>query len=232
MKWDDAAKLLTYAASCDPRIGTPGKQDAIRWADLLDGLDPQRCMEAIRRHYRESPERVMPGHIRALARTTTDGDAGVSQVPTPAGEVLCGACGAVHRPGEACGALVARPFPRPLASVAREVTAAPVTAAESARERALQRARGERGISGDGAPWAVEPPPDEPHAARPVEERDYAYAAGAVTVQDAPPPGLPASSCYACPAGGSGDRVAFLDYPAGRSAHRSMFGHDPQSRRG
>lgn len=213
----EAGALLTYAASCDRRIGTPGKQDAIRWADLLEGMTFERCKAAIRKHYQESDEVIMPAHIRRLARTTTDGDAPASAMMTPPGEILCGDCGRVHRPDESCAELVARPWPRPIASTVKALTAEPEPSA--AQERALARARAERG----NIPWS---PPREPAAEdpreRPVEERDYQYQPGAITEQDLPGD-APAMRC-ACGA-------VFLDYPAGRTAHVKVFSHEPRPQR-
>lgn len=58
----DAARLLSLAACFDQR--TIGPEDAIAWADALEGLDPAECAEAIRFHFRESDGRLMPSHIR------------------------------------------------------------------------------------------------------------------------------------------------------------------------
>ena len=97
-----AARLLTLSAAFDSR--TIGETDVEAWTLALDGLDVDRCKTAIVKHYRESTDRVMPAHIRRLARTTT-GDPGV--IPET-GEAFCGDCKGVHRPRESC-AVLARP---------------------------------------------------------------------------------------------------------------------------
>lgn len=103
-----AALLLGLAASYDSR--TTGRADAEAWAAALDGLDYERCRKAVIRHYAENTDRIMPAHIRRLARTTTDlhhGDAAGTRGVLPTGEALCGTCKAVHRPEEPCHVLVA-----------------------------------------------------------------------------------------------------------------------------
>lgn len=64
---DVAAELLTIAAAYDSR--RPDRARALAWADALGDLDPEDCSLAIRRHYRDSTEFVMPAHIRRLVRT-------------------------------------------------------------------------------------------------------------------------------------------------------------------
>lgn len=62
----DAAELLTLAAAFDRR--TIGKADAIAWSDALAGLEPTDCAEAIRAHFRESTDYLMPAHVRQGVR--------------------------------------------------------------------------------------------------------------------------------------------------------------------
>lgn len=66
MNPSDAAELLTLAAAFDRR--TIGKADAIAWADALTGLDPNDCAEAIRAHFRDSTDYLMPAHVRRGVR--------------------------------------------------------------------------------------------------------------------------------------------------------------------
>ena len=102
----DAARLLALAAAYDCR--TVGETDVAAWHLALDGLDPERCKAAIVRHYRESTDRVMPAHIRRLARTTTDLTHGsTGTVADDDGNTLCGSCKLMHRPAEHCSVLVA-----------------------------------------------------------------------------------------------------------------------------
>lgn len=62
----DAAELLTIAAAFDRR--TISTADAIAWADALQGLDVADCAHAIRAHFRESGEYLMPIHVRRGVR--------------------------------------------------------------------------------------------------------------------------------------------------------------------
>jgi len=62
VKRSEAAALLTLVASFDNR--KPDEAAAMAWADALDGLRPQDCAEAIRQHFRESREWLMPVDVR------------------------------------------------------------------------------------------------------------------------------------------------------------------------
>jgi hypothetical protein len=63
---EDVVKLLAIASAFDNR--KPNEAQAIAWAEVLDGLDPRDCVEAIKGHYKESKEYLMPAHIVARAR--------------------------------------------------------------------------------------------------------------------------------------------------------------------
>jgi 5,10-methenyltetrahydromethanopterin hydrogenase len=63
MKPSEAAELLSLAAAWDDRKVTSEKAKA--WAESLAGLDPQDCAEAIRAHFADSTEYLMPAHIKA-----------------------------------------------------------------------------------------------------------------------------------------------------------------------
>jgi hypothetical protein len=58
----DAAELLALAAAFDRR--KIGKADAIAWADALADLGQADCAEAIRAHFRDSTDYLMPAHVR------------------------------------------------------------------------------------------------------------------------------------------------------------------------
>jgi hypothetical protein len=62
----DASELLTIAAAFDRR--TIGRADAIAWADALHDLDLRDCADAIRAHFRESTDYLMPVHVRTGVR--------------------------------------------------------------------------------------------------------------------------------------------------------------------
>lgn len=104
----DTARLLTLAASFDAR--TIGDADVLAWQAALDGLDYARCQAAVVKHYRENTDRIMPAHIRRLARTTTDLTRGIAS-PTASvaddGSTLCGDCRLMHRSDESCAVLIA-----------------------------------------------------------------------------------------------------------------------------
>lgn len=59
----DAAEILTIAAAFDRR--TVGEADALAWADALHDLDPHDCGQAVRDHYANSTDWLMPAHVRA-----------------------------------------------------------------------------------------------------------------------------------------------------------------------
>lgn len=100
VNWDETCDLLTLAAAYDSR--TVGESDVQAWLLALADLPFDRCRDAVVRHYSTETDRIMPGHVRRLARTTTGGS-------TPPGEVMCPSCHAVHGPRESCAVLVADP---------------------------------------------------------------------------------------------------------------------------
>lgn len=62
----DAAKLLTIASAFDNR--KIAAEAAVAWAAALDGLRPVDVAAAIREHYAESTDFLMPAHLRRLVR--------------------------------------------------------------------------------------------------------------------------------------------------------------------
>jgi hypothetical protein len=63
----EAADLLSLAATFDSR--KPDVARAHAWADALEGLTFGDCARAIRMHYRESEDFIMPAHVIRRART-------------------------------------------------------------------------------------------------------------------------------------------------------------------
>ena len=63
----EAADLLSLAATFDSR--KPDVARAHAWADALEGLTIDDCARAIRMHYRESEDFIMPAHVIRRART-------------------------------------------------------------------------------------------------------------------------------------------------------------------
>lgn len=66
----EAARLLAGAAMFDYR--KIEKADAQAWHFVIGDLDFEDAMEALRRHYAESTERLMPAHIRQGVRAIRD----------------------------------------------------------------------------------------------------------------------------------------------------------------
>lgn len=62
----EAAELLVLASAYDSR--KPDHARARAWHDALADLDPDDCATAVRAHYRNSTDFVMPAHIRQLVR--------------------------------------------------------------------------------------------------------------------------------------------------------------------
>lgn len=122
----DVARLLSLAAAFDSR--TIGETDVAAWQLALDGLDPARCRDAIVRHYRESTDRLMPAHVRRLARTT--GDVGAAPLGDHGEDgITCPDCKLVHHAHEPCTVL--RHDPEALARVRHLAIAKAVPAEEA-----------------------------------------------------------------------------------------------------
>lgn len=62
----EAQVLLSMAATVDNRKPDPDAAKA--WAAMLDGLRVEDCMQAIREHYTESTEWLMPAMVRARVK--------------------------------------------------------------------------------------------------------------------------------------------------------------------
>jgi hypothetical protein len=180
---DETARLLAFIAAFDQR--TVGRADVLAWHDVLGGYEFDRCTAAVRRHFRESTDRLMPAHVVRLARTTTDGDAsraldyGSSEHGSE-----CPDCRLVHHRDEPCDVLERRPM----------------------RELTMRR------LDDDEPP---PPPPDPPRHRESAAKPENA----AVMFEQLPPPDTTSSRCQ-CGA-------IYLDYPSGRDAHVTVFGHFP-----
>jgi len=62
----DTARVLGACALYDNR--TTGIADAAAWHAVIGDLDYDDAMEAVRRHYRDSTDRIMPAHVRRLVK--------------------------------------------------------------------------------------------------------------------------------------------------------------------
>lgn len=70
MNKSEVAVLLGLAAARDQR--TVGETDVLAWHEDVGDLDFADAREALRRHYRESTDRIMPAHVRRLTRLVRD----------------------------------------------------------------------------------------------------------------------------------------------------------------
>lgn len=70
MNHSEVAKLLALAAGRDQR--TVGETDVLAWHEDIGDLDFEEAREALRRHFRESTERLMPAHIRRGVRVVRE----------------------------------------------------------------------------------------------------------------------------------------------------------------
>lgn len=70
MTHDDVVDVLAKVAAYDQR--TVGQADVLAWHEALSDVDRSAALTAVTRHYRESTDRLMPAHIRRLARTIRD----------------------------------------------------------------------------------------------------------------------------------------------------------------
>jgi hypothetical protein len=66
MNRSEVAMLLTAASGRDQR--TIGVADVLAWHEDIGDLDYGLAREALRLHYRESTDRIMPAHVRKLVR--------------------------------------------------------------------------------------------------------------------------------------------------------------------
>lgn len=66
MNREETANLLTAMAALDRR--TIGAADVIAWQGLLTDVDFGDALEAVKRHYAEQTDWMMPAHVRRLVR--------------------------------------------------------------------------------------------------------------------------------------------------------------------
>lgn len=62
----DTARVLAKAAAFDQR--TVGAADVAAWHEALSDLDAADALIAVTRHYSTNEQRIMPVHVRRLAR--------------------------------------------------------------------------------------------------------------------------------------------------------------------
>lgn len=70
MNKSEVAMLLAAASGRDQR--TIGDADVLAWHEDIGELPYELAQEALRRHYRESTERLMPAHIWRQVRRIRD----------------------------------------------------------------------------------------------------------------------------------------------------------------
>ena len=66
MNLPETGLMLAQMQAYDQR--TVGESDVIAWQALLVDAPFEDCQEAIRRHYSENTDRIMPAHVRRLVR--------------------------------------------------------------------------------------------------------------------------------------------------------------------
>lgn len=66
MNLSETALMLAQMQAYDQR--TVGESDVIAWHALLGDAPFEDCQEAVRRHYAEQTDRIMPAHVRRLVR--------------------------------------------------------------------------------------------------------------------------------------------------------------------
>lgn len=62
----ETARVLAKAAAYDQR--TVGEADVLAWHEILERVDLTDALDAVRRHYTASVERIMPADVVRLAR--------------------------------------------------------------------------------------------------------------------------------------------------------------------
>ena len=67
---DQVALVLTKAAAVDSR--TIGEADVLAWHEILARVNLADALEAVKRHYSASRERIMPADVLKLSRTVRD----------------------------------------------------------------------------------------------------------------------------------------------------------------
>lgn len=66
MNLSETALMLGQMQAYDQR--TVGESDVIAWHALLADAPFEDCQEAVRRHYAENTDRIMPAHVRRIVR--------------------------------------------------------------------------------------------------------------------------------------------------------------------
>ena len=118
---EQTAQLLELVTAGTGR--TFGRIDLVLWHKILARLDSQRCQDAVLSHFTHKPGVWLePGHVWALAKTTTDGEAeNVDLTRECEHGTYCQVCKLVHHAGE-CG--TPRLEPRPMRAALRAAAAA------------------------------------------------------------------------------------------------------------
>lgn len=81
----NVGQVLIYIAAADRR--TVGKADLLVWQDAVGDLSHDDVMDAVRKHYRESTDFLMPAHVRRLVKAARADRAGRGVPAAPPSEV-------------------------------------------------------------------------------------------------------------------------------------------------
>ncbi|MGW0485775.1 hypothetical protein [Nonomuraea sp. NPDC003214] len=82
---DQTGQVLAYVAAADRR--TIGKADLLVWQDGVGDLPFADVMDAVRKHYRESTEFLMPAHVRRAVRKAREDRASRGVPAAPPAEI-------------------------------------------------------------------------------------------------------------------------------------------------
>lgn len=203
MNYAETARLLAAASSVDRR--QLDDATVATWHAILGDLDAGDALEALRRHFAQSTDWLMPAHIRDGVRAIRDQRRAreEAQQRRSIAEARNGDPGRVQRAIEGM-----RAVRRAIADAPRSIAKAeeaPPTPSDQVRARAIARARAER-----GAGRAIEAPARD----RRARNGPSVYTTAGV------PEVTGIQTCARC-------RGGYADNPDGITAHRAVFGHSP-----
>lgn len=138
----EVALILAAAAARDLR--TVGDADVLAWHDDLHDITYPDARDALKRHYRDSTDRIMPAHIRHHVRAIRDEHRRQAAHPARAlpsrYETDTTRDARAARGAELCRQAIAAA----LGKTADEEPPPPLTPSDEIRQRALDRAHAER----------------------------------------------------------------------------------------
>ena len=91
MTLEETGELLAHAALVDNRKTDPAI--VIAWHSILGDLRYADCEEAVRAHYAESSDWLMPAHVRNCVRDIRQQRIQDADIPAPPPEGIVSGCG-------------------------------------------------------------------------------------------------------------------------------------------